>query len=637
MCGIVGYVGVDAIEMQDRIAAMVDKIAHRGPDGRGTLIIQSETGRALFGHTRLSVIDTSQTGLQPMSSSFPGAKNSVSITFNGEIYNYRKLRDELKKLGHIFKGQSDTEVILNSYLEWGEDSFRRLRGMFSFALADPQNNKIFLVRDQSGIKPLYFLKTLSGGFCFSSEIRAFKTLDHAQFSWRLRRDAIHSFLSQGMIIGNETIVHGITELDPGTVLELDFLGNFKKKTIALDYNSSVFSNKTDRDSCVQEISRTLDEAVEQHLVSDVPLGLFLSSGIDSTALAVLCSNKLDKLHTISIGFDIPELDETKEATQIAFELGTEHQNIILESSSIPSSISKVLNAMDQPTVDGFNTFIVSKAAREAGLKVALSGLGGDEIFGGYASFRDVGRAKKFYRFAKAFGFGRIIQKINKILKKRSFWKIGRISEYPDTLLGMYFLRRELFAPLDRLEILGKSNLEIDPITGLKCDFLGQIEQEIYKLDTENAVSFLEQKIYMKNMLLRDSDVFSMANGIEIRVPFLDRDLVNLVNSMPGNWKRPGKYSKELLVDAIGKDFPQWVRRRKKRGFTFPWDKWIRGSLETFSKERLLSNVWEKMGIPKKCIEGAWKRYINSDPAISALNILALIILADYVDRNKLLP
>ena len=218
---------------------------------------------------------------------------------------------------------------------------------------------------------------------------------------------------------------------------------------------------------------------------------------------------------------------------------------------------------------------------------------------------------------------------------RSIWKAGRAGKYPPGFAALYFLRRELFSPEDRLGLLGKPSLEVEPITGAPFVLLANLENKLSGLDPENTVAILEQQIYMRNMLLRDSDVFSMANGLEIRVPFLDQDLVGLVNLMPGAWKRPGASAKTLLIDAVGKRFPRRIIGKKKRGFSFPWEAWFRGPMGAFAKDRLLFPIWKNFGIPFEKVEKIWLRFMAKDPTVTALHILALVSLADLVERQDL--
>jgi asparagine synthase (glutamine-hydrolysing) len=634
MCGIAGFVGPNKYQSEYEFRMVLETIAHRGPDGIGTTFINNKSGTAVFGHTRLSIIDLSPTGSQPMSVSREPGVPKVTITFNGEIYNYLDLRNELAACGCVFVGSSDTEVILQAYQTWGESCFARLRGMFAFALADPELDKIFLVRDHAGIKPLYFKKIAEEGFSFASEVRAFRGLPGSEKTNRIKKDSIYGFLSLGMIIGNSSYLQGIEEIDPGHFLVSDFTGKIRESKCYLADGCDI-TKGLDRKSSVQAIQQTLRKSIDRHLIADVPIGLFLSGGIDSTVIATIASQSHPELRTITIGFDQNNIDESEEGRLIAKHLGIRNEILTLSGKEICNDLDEVFEAMDQPTVDGFNTFFVSRAARSAGLKVALSGLGGDELFGGYASFRDVPRAIILSKYLGTLGIGKLISKMAKVIGSRALWKAGRTGNCNHSIASMYFLRRELFSPEDRINLLGPPSIEIEPISGIPKKIFESLEKEISNLDNENAISFLEQHIYMRNMLLRDSDVFSMANSLEIRVPFLDLDLIGLVNSMPGKWKRPGPRLKALLVDSVGPRFPKWILHQKKRGFAFPWNAWLRGPMKQLALERLKAGSWKNLGIRKVSVDNIWNRFENNDPTVSALQILALVVLGDQIERKTL--
>jgi asparagine synthase (glutamine-hydrolysing) len=635
MCGIAGFLGQkdqhDLI-LPDRV---IRSIGHRGPDGYGFDTIYSNSGMAFFAHSRLAIIDITNTGSQPMSIKDKSGKNNITIIFNGEIYNYGELREELKCLGFRFSGNSDTEVILCAYLAWSTDSFRRLVGMFAFALADAGKDKVFFVRDHLGIKPFYYFENKEGGLSFASETRSFRVLPGGENASKINRNSLHGFLSLGMVLGNKSFVQGVEELEPGHCIISDFAGKIRDKIFFLNSACMDHMRFSDRSRAISAIRKSLALSVDRHLVADVPVGIFLSAGIDSASLTALASESHPDLRTISIGFDQREADESGEASLIASQLGVSNEVVTLTGADILAGLEMVFQAMDQPTVDGFNTFFVSKAARAAGLKVALSGLGGDELFGGYASFHDVPMAKRLAGLIGFGGVGNLMAMAGKVFGSRSLWKAGRTGSYRPGFASLYFLRRELFSPVDRLDLLEMPSPEVEPITGAPFELLENLERNISGLDPENTVAILEQQVYMRNMLLRDSDVFSMANGLEIRVPFLDQDLLALVNPMPGSWKNLGSKPKALLIDAVGKRFPSRILGKKKRGFTFPWEAWFRGPMAGFAKDRLFCSTWDNLGIPLEKVEKIWSRFIAKDPTVTALHVLALVSLADLVERQGL--
>ncbi|MHB1561904.1 MAG: asparagine synthetase B family protein, partial [Isosphaeraceae bacterium] len=392
-----------------------------------------------------------------------------------------------------------------------------------------------------------------------------------------------------------------------------------------------------RASAVGRIGETLREAVGLRLIADVPLGLFLSGGVDSAALATIATEVAGTaVETISIGFDRPEFDETEAAGAVAARLGTHHRVVRLTGQEVLDDLPDVLAAIDQPTVDGFNTYFVSRAARRAGLTVALSGLGGDELFGGYASFRDGPRAVALRQGLRWMG------RMNAVLATAARWSGGRrgikaseIFRRRPELTAMVMLRRELFLPEERrmLQPLPEAS---DAACGLPAGVLDELAERARGLEAANQVSSVELSAYMSYMLLRDADVFSMAHGLEVRVPLLDHRLVEEVLPLPGGWKRPDPRKKPLLVDAVGPRLPREVYTTGKRGFTFPWDAWLRGAVrERAARAMEDHDVWDALGIAPAAPAGLWKRFLERDPRVAALQVLALVVLADFAARHGL--
>jgi asparagine synthase (glutamine-hydrolysing) len=355
MCGIAGYLGESDSHQSICPENVFLALSHRGPDGRGFKIIRGRSGNAFFAHTRLAIIETSSAGAQPMSAGNETMGSCVTITFNGEIYNYRELRQELSELGFQCLGGSDTEVILQAYLAWGINCFERLRGMFALAVADPRLDKVFFVRDHLGIKPFYFHQVQDGGLSFGSEVRTFRVLPGAEKASRINRDALHGFLSLGMVLGNGAFVQGVEELEPGCILILNFAGIIQEKKSILPQRAVDFTASFHRSTAIAAIRASFALSVERHLVADVPVGIFLSAGIDSTALTAVASESHPDLRTISIGFDQREADESGKASVIANHFGVHNEVVTLTGAGILADLEMVFQAMDQPTVDGFNT------------------------------------------------------------------------------------------------------------------------------------------------------------------------------------------------------------------------------------------------------------------------------------------
>lgn len=638
MCGIAGAVGIPRHIAEPALERMRRALRHRGPDDQDTRFVSSSASPNTVGlaHTRLAVIETSRAGRQPMRA----IDAERWIAFNGEIYNFVQLRRELEQAGAEFRSRTDTETILAAYAAWGDKAASKLSGMFAFALADADAGRVWLCRDRVGIKPLYVARPASGGLMFASEVRTLLAAGSELVPPHISSTAIETFLAQGMVCGEHSIIDGIDLLPPGTTLVLDWDGKEveRKRYWELPVNDAphVWRSRAD---CIVELETTLAAAVTSHLVSDVPLGVFLSSGIDSSSVASLAMSSATNVRTLAIGFDEPTHDESATAAKIARELRTEHRTVHLSGDEMLSDIGEVFAAVDQPTVDGFNTYFVSRAARRAGLTVALSGVGGDELFGGYHTFRDVPRALALSRFAHRH-LGRTVERVAHFAPRigtRAGAKIQELAARPPTLLGLYLLRRELFLPQERRALHDLPPCT-DPILGvptLEADCLDAIRAGG---DVNNAISGLELSHYLRHMLLRDADVFSMANGLEVRVPLLDHSLVELALSMPGRWKRSDGRLKPLLIDAVGTRLPSQVERRKKRGFSFPWHAWLVGALHQRARAALAdADVWRVLGIRPDGPRQMWDRFVAGDARVAALQIIGLWVLAEFATRRSLLP
>jgi asparagine synthase (glutamine-hydrolysing) len=615
---------------------MLGGIRHRGPDDEGQVTLRAENGATVvLAHARLSIIDTSAAGHQPMGTfEGPGAR---AITFNGEIFNFATLKRDLAAQGSVFRGGSDTEVLLEASRVWGEErAVERMMGMFAWALADAGKGTVWLCRDRLGVKPLYWTRTVGGGVLFASELRALLAAGRDLVPRTLSSTALESFLAQGMVCGDETLVEGIHLLAPGTSLTLDWSGRERSHHRYWQIQFPAPSTPISRNDAVSRLAEMLREAVHQQLVSDVPLGLFLSGGVDSSALTALATEVNPNVRTVSVGFDEAGADETAEAEALARHFRTEHQTVRVTGAELLDDVDDVFRAMDQPTVDGFNTFVVSRAARRSGLTVALSGVGGDELFGGYASFRDVPSSVHWgQRLRWARGVLNPASHVVGVWNSRKLAKVAEAIRRPSSIVDMYFLRRELFLTAERRALLSLP-AGAHPLSGVPADYQRQLEARTAGLDDENAVSCLELGSYMQHMLLRDADVFSMANGLEVRVPLIDHRVVDFVTQLPGAWKRPNGKPKALLVDAVGPRLPAEVWQRPKHGFTFPWAAWLRGPMRAKAQRTLKDqDIWRGIGLDVRAPMALWERFLRGDGRVSALQLLALWALGTYVQRHEL--
>lgn len=551
MCGIAGWFGQ---RVADDGAALTAALRHRGPDGEGVWL--DPGGSAGLVHTRLAILDLSEAGAQPMESA--GSR----IVLNGEIYNFRALRAELAATGEVFHSDSDTEVLLRLMVREGKAALPRLAGMFAFAWYDQQSGRALLARDAFGVKPLYYVEG-QGGLAFASEVRALRSMAPAAESGPA---AVRDTLLWGSVPEPATLAGEIRELPAGAVLEWDGATCRVERWYELR-----FSRPPAPADPVVVTRAALIESVARHLVSDVPVGVFLSGGIDSTVVLALARKKLGSganLRTFSIGFEDPAYDESSIARRTADHFGASHSQWHMTAAQGRAEIAGYLDAMDQPTVDGFNTWCVSKLARREGMKVVLSGLGGDELFAGYDSFRQV---PWFLRLHRVLGPLRSATATLLLrMPAASRWqRLGAFLRGPRTPLAAYHVQRGIFLEAEARR-LARQLTGVDP---------GAVDWALEGLPQEpaDAVSLLELTRYMRNQLLRDSDVFSMAHGLELRVPLVDSRLFDAVASIPAAVRL--QEGKQLLLEAVP-EVPAWVRDQPKRGFRFPFEDWMQSEFGT---------------------------------------------------------
>jgi asparagine synthase (glutamine-hydrolysing) len=582
MCGIFGILSKSGPVPADVLESATDSLAHRGPDDRGTALLQSASPQAFeigLGSRRLAILDLSPLGHQPMQD--PETGNW--IVYNGEIYNFRELKTRLQSEGADFSGQSDTEVLLKAYGCWGEKCFAELRGMFAFAIWDAKRTRLVLGRDPMGIKPLYYFSNAQY-FLFASELRTL--LGTELVPRKLDSAGLIDYLNFGSLCDPITIIQGVSALQAGhfTVWEngrltdtmyWDLAPDGKGKTAASRLNG----NQEVRKNLEQEIYAAVDEAVRMQTVSDVPIGLFLSGGIDSSSLACILSRAGIKLNTFSIVFRESEFSEAEYSRTVARAFATEHQEITVSQGDVLDAIPYALRAMDQPTIDGLNTYLIARQTRAAGIKVALSGLGGDEMFAVYSNFRDVPRMEQFARFWRQWPsplqrpLVRMFSRMASDTDQNR--KLATLSDGKNAALHPYFLSRALFTPYQRDSLLAS----VDRETMARADvpMLDSLSHA-RELDPVNRVSYLESRCYMLNTLLRDSDTMSMAHGLELRVPLIDHQLADKLMALPGAWKLNSGTPKPLLVGALKGALPDSIVHRKKQGFTLPFERWLRENL-----------------------------------------------------------
>ncbi len=551
MCRIAGlfHEGQNSAEREHVIKDMCTLMQAGGPDAEGIQSIPNEN--LTLGHRRLSVIDLSEAAAQPLHFN----KDRYVISYNGELYNFRELRLSLKAEGIRFHSDSDTEVILAAYSFWGAAAFEKFSGMFALAIWDAEQREIVLARDAMGMKPLYYA-CAEGVFAFASSVKALKRikeLDKPQQNWPVY------FLAYGHLPEPVTTLSAVRPLPPGSFLRYSVR---EKKPVVREYRSFHFSEKiSGRKEIIDTLRRTMDMSVKRHLISDVPVGVFLSGGLDSSIIALLARKYLPELHTNSITFEDSLYSEQPYQDLMIRQLGSRHQRHKVEEMEFHDSIPAILEAMDLPSCDGINTWFISKYARESGLKVVLSGLGADEIFGGYPSFKRMAMARTLQQMpGSALRMSRLSGV--KALRRLCYLSIPGIN-------GLYLFLRGLFTPEEIARELDASETEVWNL--LKTP--PEIKPD-EKLSATNEASWMEINLFMKNQLLRDADVMSMAHGLEIRLPFLDVELLRFVHSINSKEKFSGKYPKQLLIDCYRNEIPELVWKRPKMGFTFPFREWF---------------------------------------------------------------
>ncbi|MCE7873442.1 asparagine synthase (glutamine-hydrolyzing) [bacterium CPR1] len=571
VCGIAGIFG---IADESRIQAMVDALAHRGPDDQGTLV--DPIARISLGHRRLSIIDLSPLGRQPMSDS----TDRYWITYNGEVYNYRELRLELEELGHYFVSGTDTEVVLKSYIQWGAASLSRLRGMFAFGVFDRHEGSLFLARDRFGIKPLLYSKFASDGLVFASELKSI--LASGLVARQADPQSLWDYLSIGAVPQPATILAGVRCVPAGHWVLVDKAGHHTARSY-WDLARESARNYPDlsrlpRQEAHRRIRALLEESTRLHLLSDVPVGGFLSGGIDSTAVVGLMSRQMNRgLETYSVGFEsaYSHLDELPWARLAADRLGTTHHEVVVTGADVAANYDDLIGAIDQPSIDGTNAYFVSRAARRT-VTVALSGLGGDELFAGYRHFR---------RFQEV----RLTWDRLPLLSMRILSKLMPARVWPSKHLAVvrgserYARLRCLANEREKFCMVGAGPSWADHLVPLARVYLPLLRPT---LDAIAEMSYVEMRGYMLHTLLRDLDAMSMRHSLEVRPVLLDHCLAEFVFALPAHLKLDATLNKPLLVRCLDDVLPKDIVARPKMGFEMPLFEWLAGPL----KERALAAI-----------------------------------------------
>ncbi|MCY4384108.1 MAG: asparagine synthase (glutamine-hydrolyzing) [Nitrospinae bacterium] len=627
MCGICGITSTELSlsSIEEGVARMCGAMTHRGPDDAGFW----RFGATCIGVRRLSVIDPSSAAKQPMTSK----DGRICVALNGEIYNFRRLREALAGGGHAFRSRSDTEVLLRLYEEEGDECARFLRGMFAFAIVDAGRRVLLLTRDRLGVKPLYYAP-IAGGWAFASELGAL--VRSGVIRPELDLHSLDLSLSLGYVPGPRTLLKGVKVLPPGHRLHI----TEREASIERWWDMPMAgATRCAEKEIVPRLRSLLEESVELHMISDVPLGVFLSGGLDSSAIAGLMSHQSDKpVRTYSVGFDdAPEVyDERRHARTAAQSFSTRHTEFVLKGSKLVEELPRIIRHLDQPSFDGVNTYLVSQIAKQNGVTVALSGLGADELFGGYDSFRLI---PPCWRISTTWGKlpltarKTLVTLVSLMLHRSPNMPPERIEKFlrlqwVKSPLGLYALARFLLWPEEKWALYAPQLQAHFRERKADTDILAMLESLVRVGERPwSVLSELEMQVYMGWRTLRDTDTMSMAHSLEVRVPFVDHHVVEFVCGLPPGWERRWGHPKRLLEASLRDVIPAGISGRKKQGFALPMANWMRGELREILEDALSEESLRRRGIfsPKE-VRRLYARFLegrSAYPLIWFLSVLEL--------------
>lgn len=628
MCGIAGIIdGSASREHREAVVARMNAaMLHRGPDDAGT----DSAGPATIGMRRLAIFDPAN-GHQPMVTS----DGRHRIVFNGAIYNFAVLRAELSARGHAFRTQCDTEVLLAAYAAWGEDCLPRLRGMFAFAVWDRDEQSLFLARDAFGIKPLYYHEKAAGGLLFASEINAL--LASGECPSDPDPVAVADYLAWFAVPAPRTLHRGIRSLRPGECARWRG-GRLEVRT---HWSFATRRNQdpvcTSREEFTRELRGRLEDTIRAHVLADVPVGAFLSGGLDSAAVVGLMTRVGGaRLRTFSIGFGEAAYSEADAAAATARHFGAEHHASVLTGSRVAGDLDRILGRMDQPTGDGINTWYASEAARAGGVTVALSGLGGDELFGGYPSFRTVPQLAGWLAWwRKVPGPLRRIALGRLRLGDTRRRKLADFLEFGTDASSLAALQRRVFDEPARMALLNPDVRRINAGGGPFHPELAGLSRELADTGTFELVSAWELRTYMADVLLRDSDVMSMGHSLELRVPFIDRPLIEWLWRQPAVFKETPHHPKASLAAALADLLPPGMADRRKQGFTLPFPLWMREELRPFLEETFSQASVGRSGMfSTPAVTKLWQGYLGNNDTREWSRVWSLAVLIACLNRRN---
>jgi asparagine synthase (glutamine-hydrolysing) len=643
MCGIAGIIGRLDDGNLAAVARMSDAMVHRGPDANGTWTSAPDSRGlgALLAFRRLSILDLSSAGDQPMVDPLTGHV----IVFNGEIYNFRDLRRRLEAEGQEFKSTGDTAVLLRALGVHGPTAVSWLRGMFAFAHWNPKERRLLLARDPLGIKPLYLARSADPdadwSLAFASELRALLA-SGLLGTPRLDPQAVASCVWNGFVVGPRTAVKGVDLLWPGRLLEFDGAG---KELLQHDF-WRIPDSAPDPVMDEHGLAAILEEGLKLHLASDVPLAVFLSGGVDSSVIANLAQRAAESpIHTFTLAFEDHELNEGPIAKRIAAAIGTEHHEVVLTEGSFVENLEAALDSLDQPTFDGLNAYYMSRAIRAAGFTVALSGTGGDELFGGYTSYRDLPVLHRWSRhiawvprslqIAAATLATWPLRCSGAAIPPQTRWaKLPEMVRHGDDLLTLYQLAYALFLPGFQHELLKPSFAEA-LADGLPAAMRQRIIAESRGRTPLSAISVMEQRLFLGERLLRDNDVASMASSLEQRVPLVDQVLFESVDRLPDQ-VRYWPLGQKVMLRRVGlRGLDPALFERPKRGFVLPFDLWIRRGLRDAMDQILRDpQTIAPVGLDPAAVERLWRAFLEGAPGMYWSRVWSVYVFVRWCHRNR---
>jgi asparagine synthase (glutamine-hydrolysing) len=634
MCGICGIAARNLTAAQlASVYSMTAALSHRGPDSNGIEAL----GSCALGNTRLAILDLSERGHQPM----PNDDRSCWITYNGECYNAAELRESLVSRGHKFRSATDTEVVLHLYDELGETCVERLRGMFAFAIWDGRRGRLLLARDRLGIKPLYYAST-PGGFVFASEIKTILASDLP--SRRVDAHGMRAFLRLGHIPPPWTAVRGVQPLEPGHIGIWEN-GAFQKKrywSLTPHRNGSTVSKP---EEIRARLSKSLIETTRLHLISDVPIALFLSGGIDSAAIGALAKIAgANQLTALTIGFEEKSFDESEASRRTAQLLEIPHNVLMLSACEIRDSLDHAIWAMDEPTVDGLNAYWICRTAARSGFKVALTGQGGDELFGGYTSIEWFERFTHAATWLRPVPHGLAQSVLDHDTLPFRWRKLSYLVGADDPLVAAELAVKTLFLDRDIAALIDPSLIDnhSDGSRGDRDEALCHLRKwtdQVKDCSLLEKVAYLDVHAHLEPRLLRDGDAMSMAHSLELRPVFLDHQLVDYVFSLPAALRMQ---KKKLLLDAMrglmSANVYKEIVTRPKRVFSFPFARWLAEELRAEVEATFQNDRIKVTGILNPAaVQGVWQRFLAHPARVGWSRVWSLFIMQRWCEEMRMTP